>query len=98
DLIVFLTAGKMLYIGPPGEAPAFFGAADLGDVYSTVEDETMLDHWEHRCLDSNGYEKFVLIRQGSSSSEGRVAGYTPTPTVPKAGNVGLSALRQFLLL
>src|SRR5207237_4956064 len=50
DLILFLTAGKMIYLGPPKEAPAFFQAHDIGEVYGSVEEEQGIDALEERCL------------------------------------------------
>ncbi len=98
DLIVFLASGNLVYIGRPADAPPFFGATDLGDVYSTVEDRDNLDRWRSKCLDSDEYEKFVSIRQGGAAADLSGYSYTSTDIVPGTGNVGLSGLRQFMLL
>lgn len=97
DLIIFLTAGKTIYLGPPKEAASFFQAHDIGEVYGRVEEEEAIDILKEKCLDSTSYEKYLRQRQ-AGASQGRPDHQAVDAVTPGSGNVGLSGWRQFLLL
>jgi ABC-type multidrug transport system ATPase subunit len=66
DHIAYLVAGKLVYFGPPQQAPAFFGVEDFADIYACTDepdkpDETA-EHWQARYRASLQYEKYVIER------------------------------------
>lgn len=100
DLIVFLTAGKLIYVGPPSTTAQYFGVSDLGEVYSCLEREAAVDEWSERCRDSANYDKYVASRQTALPNQPLEipSANRSDPVVPGTGNVGLSGWRQFVVL
>ncbi len=97
DLIVFLTAGKVVYLGQPAEAPAHFEVHDMGAVYGRLEDDEGVEEWHQKCLASNDYEKYVERRQAGLADQERPEEFGEVIT-PGSGNVGLSIWRQLAVL
>ncbi len=100
DIILFLMAGRLIYVGPPRGAAEYFGVKDLGEVYSRVERESDLGTWNEKCRASANYAKYVGSRQAglSPTPQRSSVEHEPPPMAPGTGNVGLSGLRQFAVL
>ena len=60
-LILVLSRGKVLFYGPPAEAPAYFKVARLSDVYDRL-DEQEPDVWEKQFEASSFCQQYVLAR------------------------------------
>jgi ABC-type multidrug transport system ATPase subunit len=60
-LIIVLARGKLMYYGPPAEAPQHFRVRRLGDIYDCLRDEHMPE-WEAKFLGSSYYRQYVLGR------------------------------------
>jgi ABC-type multidrug transport system ATPase subunit len=60
-LIIVLARGKLMYYGPPEEAPQHFRVRRLGDLYDCLRDEH-LPEWEAKFLGSSHYQQYVLGR------------------------------------
>jgi ABC-type multidrug transport system ATPase subunit len=76
-LVLVLARGKVIYYGPPGEAPAYFGVKRLGEIYDRIA-ERGLGEWEERFRNSDLHRTYVV---------GRLAQPAPpqdhaTPAVP----------------
>lgn len=67
-LVLVLARGKLIYYGPPREAPAFFGAARLSEIYDRIADRS-LDEWEQQFRDSALHREYVRARQDAVASE-----------------------------
>ncbi len=65
DHIAFMAAGKMVYFGPPAQAPAFFGVADFADIYAScdrVAHPDAAETWQAKFAASLQYQKYVVER------------------------------------
>src|SRR5262249_446402 len=60
-LIIVLARGKLMYYGPPEEAPRHFGVRRLGELYDCLRDE-QLPEWEKKFRDSDAYRRYVADR------------------------------------
>ncbi|MBN2055409.1 ABC transporter ATP-binding protein [bacterium] len=61
DLVVLLSGGWTVFIGPPGEAPAFFGVQSFADIYSVLSvDNPMALH--NVFTASEYYRRYVTAR------------------------------------
>lgn len=60
-LVVLLHRGRLVYFGPPGEAPGYFGVARLAEVYELLESEPA-DRWAERFLAAPQHETYVAAR------------------------------------
>lgn len=60
-LILVLARGKVMYFGPPADAPSYFGVARLGEVYDRLADSD-LPEWETKYRASEFYQEFVAKR------------------------------------
>ncbi len=61
DLVVLLHQGRMVYFGPPGEAPAYFGIERLSDVYELLESSNR-GEWADRFQTSEMYQRYICSR------------------------------------
>src|SRR5204862_2742878 len=61
NLVLLLMRGKLIYFGPPQEAPAYFGVAKLGDIYDRLGEKDSAD-WEKTFADSSLHSDFVEKR------------------------------------
>jgi ABC-type multidrug transport system ATPase subunit len=84
-LTAVLVRGRLVFLGPPSEAPAYFGVAKVGEVYDrlgTKEPET----WEKEFTASSLYKEFVEKRRSASPEDPA----TPPPApATAAGPSGL---------
>ncbi|MFO0727928.1 MAG: ABC transporter ATP-binding protein [Myxococcota bacterium] len=61
DLALFMAQGRMVYLGPPQEAPAFFGVSDLPSVYRTLAKGPAAP-WAAKLRASTYYQTLVTQR------------------------------------
>jgi ABC-type multidrug transport system ATPase subunit len=79
-LVLILARGKMVYYGPPGEAPAWFKVKKISDIYDRLAERDPAE-WESLFLASPLYQAFVQERL-AHSSQTRVpfsSGYSTLP-------------------
>src|SRR5262249_1824939 len=66
DHIVYLVGGKLVYFGPPMQAPGFFGVLDFADIYACTDEpdkpEETAEHWQARYRASLQHQKYVIER------------------------------------
>src|SRR5262249_46687412 len=60
-LALVLARGRLIYLGPPGEAPAYFRVGRISDVYDRVAERDPGD-WERDFAASSLYRHYVLGR------------------------------------
>jgi ABC-type multidrug transport system ATPase subunit len=87
DRVVVLARGKLVYYGPPGELPGFFGVSSVSEVYDRIESRPA-EEWAKQYRASRFYV-----------SAGEKAGLAPAIARP-AQNTGATdeAGRQFSIL
>jgi ABC-type multidrug transport system ATPase subunit len=65
DHIAFMAGGRMVYFGPPSQAPEFFAVSDFADIYSCCEaaaDPTAAKRWHDKFAHSLQFQKYVIER------------------------------------
>lgn len=60
-LIVVLARGKLIYYGPPQEAPGYFGVERISEIYDRIM-QLEVNQWERRFLSSAFHEQYVIKR------------------------------------
>jgi ABC-type multidrug transport system ATPase subunit len=60
-LALILARGKVIYYGPPGDAPAYFEVKRLSDIYDRIA-ERDLTEWEEQFRGSEFHQEFVARR------------------------------------
>jgi ABC-type multidrug transport system ATPase subunit len=85
-LAVFLMRGRLVYFGPPKDAPGHFGVNRLSDIYDRLGDK-QAEHWEETFLRSELHQEFVLKRLKEK-----------TPDAEPASNPDFRATGEFCLL
>jgi len=87
-LAVVLLRGLLVYVGPPSEAPAYFGVSKLGDVYDRLAEKEP-EAWEKEFASSTLHEEFVAKRRAASPAEsGALPPPVPVPTAALSGLFG----------
>ncbi len=61
DLAVVMTKGRVVYVGPPRDAPAFFGATDAAEMYRVLAKDGA-ERWVTRFLASPLHRTYVVER------------------------------------
>jgi ABC transport system ATP-binding/permease protein len=61
DLLLVMSRGRLVFIGPPREAPGFFSVNDMPAIYKTVA-ATPAESWESKLRGSALYREYVLER------------------------------------
>ncbi len=85
-LTAMLVRGRLVYLGPPSEAPAYFGVARLGEVYDRLAEKEP-ETWEKEFTASSLHQEFVAKRRSASPAE---SGPLPVPApVPALASSGL---------
>ncbi|MGQ0591264.1 MAG: FHA domain-containing protein [Gammaproteobacteria bacterium] len=82
NLVVLLHRGRLVYFGPPGEAPGYFGVARLAEVYELLESEPA-EHWAEKFLASPQHETYVAARLSSDSGVRGEATPAHAPAPPR---------------
>src|SRR5439155_25217534 len=67
-LILVLARGKLVYYGPPADAPAFFQVVRISEIYDRIA-ERNLDEWEVQFQRSEFYQEFVVRRLGDNGGK-----------------------------
>lgn len=73
DLVIIVSRGRLVFVGPPADAPAFFGVADLPSVYRVLSKDSP-DEWARKLLAAPTYRQHVIDRLS-----------TPPPALPGPG-------------
>ncbi len=60
-LALVLARGKIVYFGPPHEAPRYFRVRRISDIYDRLSEKSLAD-WEREYLASEAYQEFVAGR------------------------------------
>jgi ABC-type multidrug transport system ATPase subunit/pSer/pThr/pTyr-binding forkhead associated (FHA) protein len=71
DHIVFLSGGRVVYFGPPFQAPELFGAVDFADIYVAVDSHTnprAPEEWQARYRTSLQHQKYAVERPARVTS------------------------------
>ncbi len=79
-LTLILARGRLLYIGPPEQAPGYFGVGRLSEIYDKIQ-EREPEEWEAKFAESSQYADFVAGRIDQSLPESVTAdrsGAAPT--------------------
>jgi ABC-type multidrug transport system ATPase subunit len=79
-LALVLARGKLVFYGPPGEAPDYFRVRRLCDVYDRLAEKDLAE-WEQEYLGSALYRAFVAGRLAAPT----LAGAPPGEGAPAAG-------------
>ena len=97
DLVVFLAAGgRVAYLGPPQEAPSYFGVKTFNEIYCKVEKEQSPEYWQQKYLQSSQYQTYVNDRQITLEFDKKANSTERKATV--ANTQQISAWQQFLIL
>jgi ABC-type multidrug transport system ATPase subunit len=92
NLILVLARGKLVYFGPPQEAPVYFGVPRLSEVYDRLAEKAP-EAWEKEFAASSLHQEFVDKRLAARSAE--TAERKPDSD-PRAAEGLLGALRSSL--
>ncbi len=79
-LALMLLRGRLVFCGPPSEAPAYFGVGRIGDVYDRLN-EREPEAWARDFAASSLYQEFVTKRLAVAPAEP-----TPPPGAMPAAN------------
>jgi ABC-type multidrug transport system ATPase subunit len=91
-LIVVLCRGRLVFCGPPREAPGWFGTRHISDIYDRLS-EKQPEEWAQRFAESHFYQEFIHERQAAGSPEAASEAPTLVPLPqPTAGPAGSPAL------
>ncbi len=70
DHIAFLTAGRLVYFGPPSQALDFFGVHDFADIYAKIDNAGVAPGLETAYHASLQYQKYAIERPARASASG----------------------------
>jgi hypothetical protein len=87
-LAAVLMRGRLVYLGPPAEAPAYFGVDRLSEVYDRLEEKES-EVWEKTFTASSFHAQFVARRR--TSPLGEPGGSLVPVAMPGAATSGLFA-------
>jgi ABC-type multidrug transport system ATPase subunit len=90
-LVLVLLRGKLVYYGPPQEAPSYFGVSRLSHVYDRLADKEP-EVWEQEFAASLLYQEFVAKRLPS----GPMADASQRADEPRLLQAPLATLRALL--
>ena len=68
-LALVLARGKLIYFGPPAEAPQYFGVARISEIYDRIGEKSV-EEWEKEYRASDLHKEFVAKRQAESDGPG----------------------------
>lgn len=75
-LVLVLAAGRLIYYGPPADAPGYFGVQRVGQVYDRLAERDPKE-WEAQFRDSPLHKEFVGHRLAAPAGGEPEAGGTP---------------------
>jgi ABC-type multidrug transport system ATPase subunit len=82
-LVLVLARGKLVYYGPPAEAPRYFRVARVCDIYDRLAQRDLAG-WEKDFRASSLYREFILDRMAGPSRSAEPPPPPPAPTPPTA--------------
>ncbi len=89
-LTIILVRGKLIFFGPPAEAPVYFGVGKISEIYDRLADREPAD-WEKEFSACSLYREYVEKRQAASPTESGALAIAAmeTPITPSGlfGNV-----------
>jgi ABC transport system ATP-binding/permease protein len=65
-LALVLARGKVVYCGPPAEAPRYFGVQRVSDIYDRLS-ERPVEEWEKEYRSSDLHQEYVARRQAETA-------------------------------
>jgi ABC-type multidrug transport system ATPase subunit len=65
-LIILLVRGRLVYYGPPQDAPGYFGVRRLSEIYDRLAEKEP-EAWQEDFLQSDAYKEFVEKRLAAPS-------------------------------
>jgi ABC-type multidrug transport system ATPase subunit len=68
DLVVVLAKGRLVYYGPPTEAPGFFDVSQISEIYDRLE-STSAEEWANRFQASAFQQRYVAGRSKTTTME-----------------------------
>jgi ABC-type multidrug transport system ATPase subunit len=77
-LALVLARGKLMYYGPPHEAPRYFGVRRISDIYDRLSDKP-LEEWERAFVASETYQEFVASRLAARPADTAEMEGSPRP-------------------
>jgi ABC-type multidrug transport system ATPase subunit len=77
-LALVLARGKLVYYGPPAEAPRYFAVRRISEIYDRLSEKDLTE-WEKRFAGSSLYQEFVRDRLEPSSASAEQALAAPGP-------------------
>jgi ABC-type multidrug transport system ATPase subunit len=86
-LALVLVRGRLVYYGPPGEAPAYFGVGRLGEVYDRLAEKEP-EAWEKEYAASSLHQEFVAKRLASPADSGEAPAVSAGPALHPSGMFG----------
>jgi ABC-type multidrug transport system ATPase subunit/ABC-type multidrug transport system permease subunit len=84
-LAAVLVRGRLVYLGPPAEAPGYFGVARLGEVYDRLAEKEP-EAWEKEFAASSLHQEFIEKRRAASPAES--GGLPVAAALPAAASSG----------
>ena len=81
DVVLIVSAGFLVYVGPPSEAPSFFGVADLPSIYKRLAKDPPRE-WANKLLASPLHQAYVGERLAIEPPSLPVPGATPAARAP----------------
>jgi hypothetical protein len=91
-LVLILARGKVVYYGPPHEAPRYFQVRRISDIYDRLGEKSLAD-WEREYIASEAYQEFVAGRLAARPADS--AEMTPSSAeeiAPRPAAPSLSSL------
>ena len=94
-LALILARGKLVYYGPPHDAPRYFGVRRISDIYDRLSGKSLED-WEHEYSASEFYQEFVAGRLAARSTDSAEIALPPhgiaEDATPRPASLSLSSL------
>jgi ABC-type multidrug transport system ATPase subunit len=87
-LALILARGKLVYFGPPGEAPAYFRVSRISEIYDRLAEKDLAE-WERTFLASSLHREFIAGRLAPASGKEE-----PTEVAPLLPPIRLSTLLE----
>lgn len=82
-LVLILARGRLIYFGPPQEAPGYFGVQRVSEIYDRLADKD-LAAWEQQFAASSLHRQFIADRLGDLAE-------SPAARTPVSGPISLLA-------
>lgn len=62
DVVAIMAAGRLVWFGPPDQAPLWFGVGDLPNIYAMLADPEVASAWAEKFFHSAHYLHYVVKR------------------------------------